>query len=88
MKTLHNVDIAELSREQAEQIRAMTAAIGALSNSRVWTATMRPSVRGGKPCGFQKAEADESMLWTSQMRPSVRGGKELVGPFIEDRNDQ
>jgi len=56
MKALRNIDVPELSRKHSEEIRSMVAGIDAPAESQVWTATMRASVRGGKPLGFNQVE--------------------------------
>ena len=53
------ISVAKLSHDHAEEIRAMAQGIDAPAQSQVWTATMRASIRGGKPCGLNQIDETE-----------------------------
>lgn len=48
MKTPKIVNMVELSRERADEIRTMTAGIEGHGEAPMWTMRMRPVLRGGK----------------------------------------
>jgi hypothetical protein len=45
------IDLNNLEQNHCAEIDQMLAGIGGNLSSTLWTAAMRPAIRGGKPCG-------------------------------------
>lgn len=51
------INLSELAKHHSDEIGSMIAGIEHPTDSRLWTAQMRATVRGGKPLGDPRLEA-------------------------------